>query len=291
MGVRSNEDRLGVSPHMSLEHQDAPPAQMVEQNEAPTLNFVTPTEYVELPSKGRFYSPDHPLYNQESVEIRHMTAKDEDLLTSQTLIKQGVALDRMVQGLIVDKKIKLQQLLIGDKNAIVLAARKYGYGDAYETRTTCPRCSAVQEYSYDLNTLEPNDFESEWAVWDVELTSENTFLLPLPKTQHTVELKLMTNEDEKRLMEISRRQRKNKLLETNFTTQLKSIIVSVSGVTDKKQINSFVDHLPAIDSKFIRRVYYKIIPTIDFKHSFVCEECGHEDTLEVPFSTDFFWSV
>ena len=293
MSVRSNQDRLGGNQPL-IDHQDAPPAEMVGGADEPesysSLNYVIPTTFVPLPSKGRFYSPQHPLHSQDVVEIRHMTAKEEDILTSKTLITKGLALDRMLQNLIVDKRVKVKELLIGDKNALLVAARQHDYGSDYITRITCPRCATPQDYSFDLDTLEPHDHESEWSNWNVELSPTNTLLLPLPKTQFTVELKLLTSADERRMSEQTKNRRKHKLLETNATDQLKSIVLSVNHVTDRNEINNFINSIPAIDSKYIRRIYPNGTPALNLEHEFVCIECGHEDQLEVPFTADFFWS-
>ena len=113
------------------------------------LNFVLPTEFVELPSKGKFYKEGHPLRNQQTVEIKQMTAKEEDILTSQSLLKQGVAIDRFIQSILV-QDIDVDSLLVGDKNAILIAARMSGYGDTYETGVTCPACGTVSEIPVSL---------------------------------------------------------------------------------------------------------------------------------------------
>ena len=149
MSARSNENRLGVP--------TTPPEETTGLKqpslEGGGLKFITPTEFVELPSKGLFYPDDHPLFNQEVIEIKHMTTKEEDILTSVALLKKGLALDRMLESIIVDKRIKTDNLLVGDKNALLVAARAHGYGAAYETAITCPRCDATQDYSFDLSAL------------------------------------------------------------------------------------------------------------------------------------------
>jgi hypothetical protein len=291
MSVRSNQDRLGIDQAI-LEHQDAPPmeATIHPQGESPQLNFIVPTEFVELPSKGKFYSPSHPLCDQEHVEIRHMTAKDEDILTSKTLLKQGVALDRMLQNIIVDKQIKVKDLLLGDKNSLIVSARTHGYGAEYVTRISCPQCNLTQQYSFDLSGLESTDYEEEMKKWDVEITPDNTLLLPLPKTQFVVELRFLTGADESRMNAQTKRRKKHNFADTFATDHLRSIVVSVNDITDKEQINKFINSIPAIDSKYIRRVYKNVMPTVDLNHNFVCSNCDYEDDMEVPFNTDFFWS-
>ena len=127
---------------------EAPINQMVN-NEQP-FSFVVPTEFVELPSKGRFYPPGHPLHNQEIIEIKQMTAKEEDILTSRTLLKKGVALDRVIRRLICDKSIDPQTLILGDKNALVIATRVSAYGNIYTTEVSCPACGHNQHHNFDF---------------------------------------------------------------------------------------------------------------------------------------------
>tara|TARA_R110002110_G_scaffold74516_3_gene197167 strand:- start:628 stop:1512 length:885 start_codon:yes stop_codon:yes gene_type:complete len=292
MTIRSNENRLGIDEGL-LEHQaEAPPLPAAAAQQAPAqLNFVIPTEFVELPSKGEFYSSQHPLHNKETVEIRHMTAKDEDILTSRTLLKQGVALDRMLQNILVDKSIRVKDLLLGDKNALIVSARINGYGAEYATKINCPACETVITYKFDLNSLEvDHSLQDIMAHYDVTKTEDNTFLLPLPKTAYTVELKLLTGHDETRLTELSKRRKKHKFAESGTTDQLKAVILSVNGHTDRAIINQFVDSIPALDSRYLRKVYEKLMPNLDLTHKFDCEECGHMTELEVPFTTDFFWT-
>ena len=138
---RNNEERFGA-------HGDAgsdPVAAMPNP-----LDFVSPTEHVELPSRGRGYPQGHPLHNQETIEIKYMTAKEEDILSSQSLIRKGLAIDRMLQSVLINKDVQVKDLLIGDKNALTVAARVTGYGADYVTTVTCPACSTEQEFDFDL---------------------------------------------------------------------------------------------------------------------------------------------
>ena len=112
-----NRERLGAS-----NVQAEPPAPTTNSNEG-LMSFVVPTEFVELPSGGRYYPQGHPLHNQETIEIKHMTAREEDLLTSRALLKKGLALDRLLESVIIDKKIRASDLLVGDRNAILISTR------------------------------------------------------------------------------------------------------------------------------------------------------------------------
>ena len=275
-----NSDRLGAT------RQDTqPPAQMEDSG---GFSFVVPTDFVELPSGGRFYSPNHPLHNQESIEIKQMTAKEEDILTSQTLLKKGVALERVIANLIVDKRINPNSLLVGDKNAIIIAIRKYGYGNIYQTKVTCPSCSTSQDYSFDLNeanVYNPGDDLGE----DVTLNENGTFSTTLPKTKVNVCFRLLTGTDEKSFLKGMEDDKRSKV-EKNITRQLYAIIVSLNGDTSEEAKRYFVENVPSIDSRFLRTAYKLAAPNIDLTQNFVCSQCSHEQDMEVPLSADFFWS-
>ena len=134
-----NQDRLGGV----QQHDSSPPVQAMNEN-AGGFSFVIPTEFVELPTGGRYYPPGHPLHGESAIEIKQMTAKEEDMLTSRTLLKKGVALDRVIGSLIVNKAIDPDSLYVGDRNAIIVATRVSGYGNDYTTKVTCPQCAASQ---------------------------------------------------------------------------------------------------------------------------------------------------
>jgi len=136
------------------------PQHVIQNNEnGPALAFVVPTEFVDLPSGGRFYQEGHPLHGQDCIELKQMTAKEEDILSSRTLLKKGIALDRVIESIIVDKSIDPNSLLIGDKNAIIIATRVSGYGAEYATKVTCPSCNNTEKYSFDLRDANIYDGE------------------------------------------------------------------------------------------------------------------------------------
>ena len=256
------------------------------------LSFVAPTEFVNLPSQGKFYPPEHPLHNKDVVEIKYMTAKHEDILTSQTLLRKGVAIDRLIENLIIDKSIKLDGLLLGDKNAITIAARKTGYGSEYNTGMTCPSCGNKQDHSFDLDELGHNfPSEEELDEFGIELTEAGTFLITLPQTKVVLETRLLTDADEKMLEKTSKMRKKHNLGrgEITLTDRLKSVIVSANDETKRSMIEQFVDNMPALDAKFFRTAYAALTPNVDMKQEYRCEACGHEEEVDVPLSADFFW--
>jgi len=288
LSPRNNEDRLGAKQQAA----DAPVPSMTNPSsneQPPPLNFVTPTEFVELPSGGEFYPEDHPLHMKDSVEVRHMTAKDEDILTSKTLLKKGIALDRFLQNIIIDRSIKVDDLLVGDKNAIIVAARISGYGPDYTTKITCPSCTSAVNHTFDLNDNELITGESYKQLDAVTRTDMNTFLVKLPYTGIDVEVRLMNGHDEKSLIQKQERAKKRNLPETFLTDQLRKIIVSANGDSSPKTINYLIENMPAIDSRYLRQSFKVVAPNLDLTQTFSCSECGFDTELEVPFSAEFFW--
>lgn len=282
--MRDNEDRLAA-----LVSADAPVSQIpIQTTQNTTLNFVSPTEFVELPSKGEFYPAGHPLCGVDRVEIKFMTAKEEDLLTSRSLIKKGVAIDRMIESLLVNKSIKVDSLLLGDKNALVIASRISGYGTSYKTSISCPNCGVSAKYDFDLQKLTHHRCETMEDL-GVTKTANNTFTFSLPRTKALVEVGLLCGKDELEIAELIDKKKKLNLPEESSTTQMKSYIVSVNGDKNKAVIKQFVDNLPALDARQMRLIYREIVPNIDMKQNFICSSCSFEQDIEVPFTVDFFW--
>ena len=283
--MRNNEDRLGAR-----EGNADAPVQAANQSSDGTFSFATPTEFVELPSRGRYYSEEHPLHGKEDIEIRFMTAKDEDILTSQTLIRKGIAVDRLIENILVDKSINIDDLYIGDKNAITIAARITGYGEDYSTRVTCPSCRESSDYSFNLkecSTYVGNIPEQHKHC--IEKLESGNHIVTVPASKVKVEVRLMTGRDEQYLSKLAESKRKNKLPESYLTDQLMRMIVSVNGDSSNSSRQMFVDNMPARDSKFLRGVYAEIVPNIDLSQVYACTSCDFEQEMEVPFTTEFFW--
>ena len=252
------------------------------------LEFVAPTEFVELPSRGKGYPEGHPLRGKEVIEIRFMTAKDEDILSSETLIKKGLAIERFLQNIIVDKGIKSESVLSGDRNAILIAARKSGFGSSYETKVSCPSCGETQDIVFDLD--QP---EIEEAVVDPELnmseTGRGTFLVEAPLSKFNIEIRQLTGREEMMIAEATRARKKKKQLESLVSDQLKLMIVSVEGHEDRNTINMYADNIPTQDTRHLRKAFKAITPNVRVTEYFECASCSHEQELEVPFGADFFW--
>ena len=253
------------------------------------LSFVVPTEVVEIPSKGIFYPEGHPLCGSEAIEIKHMTAKEEDILTSKTLLKKGLALDRMIQSIVVDKSINTANLLSGDRNAIMMAARASAYGEDYTASVSCPSCGEQQNHEFNLSEISCLPLDRHASLENVSKLPNNNFEILLPRTGVKVEVKVMTGKDEKELLKMVEKRKREKLSESMLTQQMSIYIVAVNGDMNKITINKFIQVMPAFDSRYMRTIYKTITPDIDSTQEFTCEFCDHVAELEVPFTTEFFW--
>jgi hypothetical protein len=253
-----------------------------------SFSFATPTEHVDLPSQGKYYSESHPLHNEESIEIRFMTAKEEDILTSKSLLKKGIAIDRLLQSIVIDKSINVDSLLVGDRNALLVASRITGFGEDYEIKVACPSCAEYSEYTFDLSEIE-NSIASTPEELGITETDSGTFILHLPLTKTDVELRLLNGKDERRILQMQESKRKRNISETSTTDQLSAIIVSVNGEDDAVTIGQLIQNLPTRDVRYLRGVYDKLVPNIDMTQEFACPACDTITDLEVPFTTSFFW--
>jgi transcription elongation factor Elf1 len=217
-----------------------------------------------------------------------MTAKEEDMLTSRTLLRKGIALERVMQSLIVDKRISPNTLLVGDRNAILIAARISGYGADYETNITCPQCGTTQGHTFDL--IDATQVRhSEIDTNQITANEDGTFTATLPATKVEVSFRLLTGNDEKNLLNQIENARKSKKEENTITRQLKQFIVSVNGDATQETINYLVNNVPSSDSRYLRNLFARVTPDVNLTQNFECSECNYDSVMEVPLTADFFW--
>lgn len=247
------------------------------------LDFVMPTDYVTLPSEGKFYPKDNPLYGKDSIEIRFMSAKHEDILTNKSLLRKGLAIDRLLQSLMIDQTIKVDDFLTGDKNALIIAARISGYGEDYTTKVTCPLCEVKFEHIFNLLEIKNKEVNKD-MIGDNGIIS-----LTLPRTKAFVECKLLSGKDEKLLAQLIESKKKHKLPDALLTDQLKVILVSINGQADKDYMNKFIDMMPAADSRYLRVEYFKRVPDVNMNFDITCPECDNEQEVNMPLGAEFFW--
>ena len=249
-------------------------------------DYEFPTEVIELPSKGLVYPESNPL-SKGSVEIKYMTAKEEDILASQNLIRKGVVLDKLFESVLVSKDVKISDIVVGDKNAILLATRILGYGSDYQVDITDPFTGENQRTSIDLAKIQTKEIDESL------LNRENKYEFELPLSKKKVVFKILTHKDEQDITaEVAALQRlqKGSDVTNDVTTRLKYMIVEVDGNSDRGYINKFVvNGLLARDSRALRNHVREISPDMDMRFDFTSELTGETEALDIPFGVGFFY--
>lgn len=233
-----------------------------------------PFETIDLPSRGLLYPLTNPL-SSGKVDMKYLTAASEDILTNQSYIQKGIVLDKLLESLFVDKNIKVKDIIVGDKNALLVAARILGYGKDYYFDYK------GSEQTVDLSLLENKEFDESLIT-----PNTNEFSFTLPSSGTNITFKILNGEDESNIdKEIEGLKRINKNISPELTTRLKYIITSINGDYDRKNIRDFVDkNLLAIDSRALRNYIKQVQPDID---TLITLESGEEVTM--PIALNFFW--
>jgi len=244
-----------------------------------------PTEVLSLPSQGLLYPEDSPL-RSGTIDVKYMTAKEEDILTSTNLIQQGKVIDKLLESVIADPKIKVSDLLLGDKNALLLGTRILGYGKDYEVTITDPDTQQQVQQVIDLTTIQHKDI-------DVSLYENgNLFSFELPNSKMVIEFKLMTEQDENEVQNSLKDYEKLKQItgiDRGLTTRFKHMIQSVDGNTDQKFIDNFVDNeFLALDARAFRKYRDEIEPDVVLKFDYTSQNGGNHK-IDIPLGVEFFW--
>jgi hypothetical protein len=237
--------------------------------------FKFPTEIVELPSHGLLYPSDHPLKSGK-VEMKYMTAKEEDILTNRNYIEKGIVLDKLLEALTMNT-FDIKDLIPGDKNAILIASRVLGYGKDYTFTYD------EKEYTIDLSSLDNKPFDTS------SLTTRGTFKFTLPNSGNEVEFKLLTDKDDDKIsQDIESLKKINKDISPEITTRLKYHIFAINGDTDKNAIREFVDfQVLASDSRALRKQIKDVSPDINLTAKVMINNV--EENIDIPINLNFFW--
>ena len=246
--------------------------------------YVPPTAQVPLPSAGQVYPPDSAVGGAESVEIRSMTARDEDILTSVPLLRQGRAISTLLRSCLVSKAIDPEALIVGDRNAILVAIRITGYGSEYRIPVTCPSCDVTtKDHEFNLSKLE---IRRLGQAPDAPGTNAFSFVLP---SGRAVVFKLLTGSDERDLAAALERMKKLGTNEGAITQRLLASVVSLAGDSDRARLSGAIRDMPARDSRALRTRIEKVTPGIAMEQGFTCPSCGESSEVDVPMGPEFFW--
>lgn len=240
--------------------------------------FVIPTERIELPSKGWFYP------NKKSfVEIKYMTAEEDNILYSADLIKSGKVLDILLESVIKDRDLRPDDMLSGDRNYVLIQARRTGLGDDYKPgKIRCESCSQEFYPTVDLSKLKKREIE-------LEPDSNGLYEVELPVTKIKIKFRLLKGSDEKRLSKVMEKKTGNVKVSKLITERYLLQIMEVNGISDKLYINKFISAMPTKDSLFFREYNRQVEPGIDLNYEFECTHCGHIQERDVPITSRLFY--
>ena len=244
-----------------------------------------PVETVPLPSGGKCYPTTSTLHGLETVDIKAMTAREEDILTSKALLKKGTVISELIKSCLVDKTINPNDLLTGDRNALMVAIRITGYTHEYDAEIECVECNTKAPQQFNLGELPLKRLEIEPVQPGL-----NLFEFKLPYTKKSVRFKFLTGRDEEEIMATAEKQKKLGLAsDAVVTTNLLYSIVAIEGVEDRAKIAGFVRMMPARDSLALRNYIRDHEPGISMRQETVCPSCGHTEEVNMPIGVTFLW--
>jgi hypothetical protein len=246
-----------------------------------------PIEIIELPSKGKLYSKDNPL-SKGTLELKYMTAREEDILASQNLIRKGVVLDKLFEAVVVQEGVNIDDIFVGDKNAILLATRVLGYGKDYNVEVTDPFTGELQKVTIDLAAVQIKEVDFS------KLNSENVYEFVLPQSKTPIKFRLLTHKDEvninAEIQALKRLQKDKDGASHEISTRLRHMIVEVDGNAERGFINKWVmNQLRSIDSRELRNYVKEISPDVELKFEFTSDLTGETEALDIPFGASFFY--
>ena len=248
------------------------------------FGFEVPTEAIPLPSLGRVYPVESALHTSEFIEITAMTAKEEDILTSRALIKKGTVITHLIKSCLVDKTIDVDEMISGDRNAIMTALRITGYGSEYTADVDCPACGERSKQDFNLSNLPVRNLLIEPAAEGV-----NLFEFELPVTKKKVHFKFLTGKDEQEIMTLQERKKKQGMQDNLVTTRLQYSLIAVDGIKDKNKIGTFIRSMPARDSLALRKFIDDNEPGVEMKDWIQCPHCDTHSEVRLPMGASFFW--
>ena len=249
-------------------------------NEFIDNEFPVPTDEIELPSEGRFY-PN----GQRTIKFRHLTAQDENILLDSNLIKNGKVIDVLLENSIIDTTLLQEDMISGDRNAVLIALRLSGYGEKYPVKTTCEHCHEEFLSEVNLSLLKNKRLSTE-------PDNQGEFSVQLPKIKWNMKFRMFTGRDEnylRKAMEYSKKTKKNSKFSNGLTDKFLIQIMEINGNRDKTYIKKAIEAMPIFDSLFLREYIREVEPGVDMNYNFECTKCGEIFESEVPITIQLFW--
>jgi len=281
---RRNSRRLGNQPQTPTKPT---PPQPKQADNPFGMSFVVGKEVVNLPSKGKYYLEDSSLHGHSTVEIKHLTAKEEDVLGNEEYIKNGTVFDKLLRSILVDKSIDPDDFLDGDKLAVLAAARITGYGPEYETKTICEACGKETEFTFDLEKMISDTTDQE--IPDGVTEVDGIFEFKISTKDLTVGIRLINGHDSQYLREQSDRRDKLNVEGSETIDYLNLVVDHVNEIRDTELLLQLFEVLPLKDIRKIRKVYASVMPNPKKMQSCICKNCEASVEREVPFTMGWFW--
>lgn len=289
-----NEERLGLTENTPQDTLS--PATITKSS---ILDFPSDTSIVTLPSMGKYYKSDHPLFEKSTLEISGISTPEEDILSSKTLIKKGIVYDKLISSILKDKSIRIETLLVGDKLSILVEARKISYGKDFIPTITCSQCGHQFEEIFDLDQIVYKNFDSlsqeDREKFNISISPNGLWSTIIPRLNYVVKGRFLTVADERLIMSLREAKQKHKMaksqeIDTTASALMKMIIEEVNGERDKTILSKFVDKMPGQISKHLRQVYKMVAPDVTLLKSVTCESCSAIFEIDLPLADrEFLW--
>lgn len=257
--------------------------------EVQALHKSVPVANIPLPSSGLVYSPESNLAGKDTIDIKHMTPREEDILLNKAYSRKGTIISELVKSCVADKSIDTSQLLVGDRTAVLIGIRATGYGSAYKVKVTCPKCELPSNVEINLAELGTRDLDLK--VVQQVAPGKNEFLFKLPSSGKTVTFKYLTGTETDMLFAKWREELRQKQQPAMITDRLKKQIIAVDGNTNTFVISDFVETMHGLDSLALRGHVDDTEPGVDLTHTFVCDnaECENKEVLGFSLDEHFFY--
>lgn len=288
MSNRDNQDRI-PSP------EEGSPS---SEEMGDPLSFISPTKVVQLPSQGRFYPEESVLNGTKEIEIESMTAEEEEILNNRDYIKNGTAINKVLDNLIVPDSVDNGELLIGDKNMLLKEIRVDSYGSRYDAKITCGVCAETEEVEYDIEESSEVDEGGVESLSDdvrerfeVGMEDDTHFTMKLPETGVVAVFRLLQSKDQQEIAAKKRNLEKQGIKKdvSQNIEQMKRFVTKLNGDSDPGTIDKFCRKMPAKDSRALRKIYREVAPSLNMKTYFSCGNCDFSEEREVPIRGTFFW--
>tara|TARA_Y100001973_G_C5197188_1_gene335032 strand:+ start:1065 stop:1919 length:855 start_codon:yes stop_codon:yes gene_type:complete len=251
------------------------------------FGWEVPVESVPIPSQGKLYPPSSPMFGKERVNIKAMTAREEDILTSRALMVNGTVIEKLIESCVLDHDVNVNEMLTGDRSALMVAVRITGYGPNYTIKSNCPKCIRTDSYTFNLA-----DLPIKRLKLDPVSPGENRFEFKLPVSKKIVHFKFLTGKDNDLIEAESKKMAElfpEDVVGSAVTRRLKFSILSIDGITDRNKLSRFIENMPAMDSKTLRTYIKKNEPGIEMVGRMTCNFCSKVSEVSLPLGASFFW--